>query len=527
MNQDRSGPYDDVRTSDKVRSDPALDQPPLRSQLVWIALLISLYVVVSLIGWHRTLIHDEIWYLLNAGKPLSVQLNTLRVDITQPPLMYLLERVWMQAFGQTDDAIKLLVLAINALGIALFSAFAALVIRRWRLASFLLCTAYLQVGGVPNLARSYSLGLLLTIASLLAWEFWRRRPTIGRLVLWSFVMVLLAYTHYVCLLLLVPFVLVNWIYGHRPWLFAAVAALVGVSFLPWFVAVLPVYLSQGLDQQIGWVEKNPFLILAKLPFYFLTYLPSGWNPYGANDWPQSIPLRNLLICAALAAHGSLLVLALRRWPDFWPPQSRQAAAVPWFWSAALLGGFPILTLLLFSLTIHPALDARFVAFVLPMYWLLVAMLADWGGRLAPMIVYAVFVPWLFTSITIPLVRNAGGPALHRSLAVVAQQIQPGDLIVCERLAGPQVYWEWTRSFQHPEPVVIASNQPSPPDASILPVRKVNEIDVGKVTRVWFFATTYNPGGAADIRDFLTDHGFHRHGGPSSELPFLTLFEKTS
>lgn len=495
---------------------------PLRDQLIWVLFLSVLYLCISVAAWHRTLISDEIWYLLNAGRTLSEQLENLRVDLIHPPLMYLIERIWLDAFGRTDDAVKVLVVVINLGSIALFTAFAALVTRRWRLASFLLCTAYFQIGGVPNLARGYSLGLLLTIASMLSWERWRRTATVGWLALWTLMMILLVNTHYVGCLLLAPFVAINWIYGHRRWLFLGLASVAALSFVPWLVFVLPAYLSRGFT--FRWIQPNPEAVLAKLPFHFWTYLPSGWNAFGQNVWPQSSRLRAALIVCAAVAHGSFLVSARRYLAKLWPPYSGQAADDPWFWSAILLGGFPIAALFTFSLTMYPVLDARFVSFALPAYWLLIALLVGVGGVSARLVMYAVLFPWLATSVAVPLVRNAGGSPLHRTLKTVAQQIQPTDLVLCERLAGPQVYWEWTRSLKRSEPILIVS-RPWPEYASLLPLTTLETIKLERVNRVWLLSSLFNQAAADGIRAFLIDHDFRPQTVPSPALPFLAVFDR--
>jgi hypothetical protein len=488
----------------------------------WIAGLLTIYVAFSVIGWRRTLINDEIWHLINAALPFDQFLATLRLDLTHPPLMYVLDRQVMNAFGHTDTVVKTMVVMLGASSLAAFTVLSSLVVDRWRLASALFGTAYLQLGGVPNLARGYSLGLLLTVVALLFWELWRRRPRTLLLVSWAAVMIALVYTHYVGILLLLPFVIANWWYGHRPWLFAIVACAVAASFLPWFFAVLPVYLSRGLGENLGWITLSPPVILATLPFHVLTYLPSGWNPLGENDWPRSLAGKQVLVIGALAVHAMLGVLVWRRSHGLWPPTADRATRRVWLWSALLFIVIPTLALFLFSVSVHPTLDARFVAFVLPLYWLLVALAVELGGPPVRRVVYLVVVPWVLVSVAVPLARVVKG-GLHQSVAGVAREIRPGDLVLAERLAGPQVYWEWTRALARNEPIVIVSHLRPLNTPRELPLRRLDEVNLRATDRVWFFWTRHNPDNIAEIRAYIVNHGFREARQHSAA--YLTVFDR--
>jgi len=506
------------------RAPTDLATPPLGSRLAWTALLALLYVATSVLGWRHPLIFDEIWYLLHAARPLGEQVESLRLELVHPPLMYLLERVWMGAFGHSDNAVKALVACINLASISLFASLAPLVVRQWRLASFLFATAYLQVGGVPNLARSYSLGLLFTITALLAWELWRRQPKGAFLALWATSMFLLGYSHYVGLLLLGPFVLANWLYGHRRGLFMGSAVLVVGGFLPWFVSVLPVYLSRGLEYNVAWIDEGPWVALAKLPFHLLTYLPAGWNPLGENDWPITTSWRHLMMVAAVGIHAVLAFAARRRLRALWSPRAGQEETAARFWALFALAVFPAVVLIVFSLLVRPIFSARYLAFVLPMYWLLIVMLVEHGGGVARWALGFVVVPWLLAGIAVPLTRTLGTPGLHDSLAFVEDHIQPADLILAERLAGPQVYWQWTRAFRRPEPVIIVSSVRPPLDPPELPLSDLEDVSLDDVARVWFFETSYDRRNVMRIRAHLTGCGFQLTS-VRANLPFLAVFER--
>ena len=101
----------------------------------WIAGLLAIYVAFSVIGWRRTLINDEIWHLINAALPFDQFLATLLLDLTHPPLMYVLDRQVMNAFGHTDTVVKTIVVMLGASSLAAFTVLSSLVVDRWRLAT--------------------------------------------------------------------------------------------------------------------------------------------------------------------------------------------------------------------------------------------------------------------------------------------------------------------------------------------------------------------------------------------------------
>jgi hypothetical protein len=506
--------------------DVRLPATTLPGRATWIAGLVGIFLLVSAAGWRHSLIYDEIWYLLNAALPFDQQMATLRLDMFHPPLMYLLTRGWLELFGHSDTAAKALVLVLNTATIALFTLFASMVVTRWRLCSFLFCTAYLQIGGVPNLVRGYSLGILLTIVALFSWDLWRRDGRPVFLAGWVAAMLALVYTHYVGLLFLGPFVVANWLYGRRRWLFFGLACAVALAFVPWVLYVLPIYRTSRLDQHLGWVDQSPWVVLGSLPFHFLTYFPAGWNPLGDNGWPAAALGKYLLGAAALAVHATLVALAGRRLLAAWPVRTSDAGAGPWSpWLWLLFAAFPILVLFGLSVIVYPAFNARFVVFVLPVYWLLFVTLVEFGGRAAQWLAYAVVVPWVLVSVAVPLARTVGQSGLRDSVGLVNRIMTPGDLILTERVTGPQVYWWWTRGFHRRERMVIVSGIHDQFVAAELPVQPLEEINLAEVNRVWFFATAFNPLGAADIRNRLTHDGFECVPEPTSGKPFLTVFER--
>jgi hypothetical protein len=244
-------------------------------------------------------------------------------------------------------------------------------------------------------------------------------------------------------------------------------------------------------------------VAAKLPFHFLTYFPSGWNPLGNNDWPRIPWLHTTMIVGALLMHGTILWLGRRALDPRRPDPGNRALEIR---KGLVLTATPVLLLLAFSAVVYPTLDARFVIFVLPTYWLVIVGLAERAGRAGTLLIYAVLLPWLGASIAVPLLRAVTGPALHDSVARIANAWRPGDLIVADTVIGRQVHWEWTRAFQRNDPMVIVA-RPGLLDAPSLPLRPLARTDLDGVRRVWLFHTEHNEQGVRGIRDSLERSNF--------------------
>jgi len=129
---------------------------------------------------------------------------------------------------------------------------------------------------------------------------------------------------------------------------------------------------------------------------------------------------------------------------------------------------------------------------------------------------------VLVSVAVPLARVVKG-GLHQSVAGVAREIRPGDLVLAERLAGPQVYWEWTRALARNEPIVIVSHLRPLNTPRELPLRRLDEVNLRATDRVWFFWTRHNPDNIAEIRAYIVNHGFREARQHSAA--YLTVFDR--
>ncbi len=395
------------------------------------------YLAFCWLAWDRTLIPDEIWALTNAERFWREQFDSIRADLVHPPLGYVLQRAWISLFGLSDFTAKSLPVVINLLAISLFPLLAVRITKSWRLASLLFLTVYLHVFSTPNLARMYGLVLLLTVASILAWDRWRSRPTIGALLGWATIMSLAVMTHFFGALLLASFVLITWWTGPKPKSVTIVAIVPALLFCAWVSYVFPVYAARGLEANVSWVEPSLIRSMAIVPFHFLTTIPSGWNPVQA-DWWAALPGKPLLVVAAAAAPMLLVAFA----------SAKKGALLyqsDWLIPLAILICVPALMLAAASLLVGPAFHSRFLLGSLPAYWLLMVALSDLGGKPGAIFVTAVILPAALLSVFLPLHHDLAKSPLREAVNHVAQHHRPGDAALADHPTGAQAFWELRRA----------------------------------------------------------------------------------
>lgn len=464
---------------------------------VWAAVLVALYLLSAYLGRQRVLINTEIWALHYAGRPFAEQLEAIRQDLVHPPLMYWIERAWLGLLGPTDAAAKLLPLVINVPALILFTWLARRATPRWRLASLLFACGYLAPGATLTLVRMYGLLVLWMVAAILVWDRWRERPSAASLSAWTALMTLAVYTHYSGLLLAAGFLAANWLFGPRRVAFTAAAAVPATAFLPWVLYVWPVYQSRGLETNLWWVHMllaEPYKGLALMMYEYLGSMPV------AGLW------RYVAAAGAVLLHGLLLVFSAGAVRRMWPPGRGPDLASRWFWSATMLAGVPVLLLLLFSITVTPALASRFLLGIFPAYWLLIVLLAEAGGRRSLRVLYGLMLPWALLATGGTVAKNLGAPAVRARVEWLASELEPGDRVLTLDETGNQVYWELTHRLGRAariEAVRLPRNLAELPvyqrraieqgeRLSVVPYRGVEELDLGGVRRVWVFHDAATP-----------------------------------
>jgi hypothetical protein len=472
----------------------------------WAALLAAIYLAAAAAGWQRTLIEDEIWGLYQTERPLLRMLAHVAGDLVHPPLWYVIEKIWLGLVGRTDAAAKTLAMLVNVPTLFLFTALAARVTPHWRLAALLFAGLYFRIGAPPHLARMYGLLLLLAVAAMLLWERWRERPTRGRLLAWAAVMFCAVHTHYLGVLLLLGFVVANWRQGPQPRQFLYAACVVLLLLVPWIGVSLPVYFERGLGPNLAWVEPDALRTLRQLPFYFMSYIPSGGDPYlEARRWLAGEYWVAMMVAAG-AIHLLLVVFARRRLRELWPP-AQEDAPRRWFWLATLLVLVPVALMYGFSVAVHPAMDARFLLGVLPAYWLAVVLLGERGGRAGRVLLHAVVLPWVLASAIVTLPDARPSPA-RTGAERAAAEWRPGDLLLADCRAGVQVWWEWTRRLGRAERLEVAGCEHRRWWVPELVARAPVEINLAGVERVWFLYA--EEGERQRVAEVLAARGFALH-----------------
>ncbi|MCW5978286.1 MAG: glycosyltransferase family 39 protein [Bryobacteraceae bacterium] len=495
----------------------------------WAAAMVGLYVTASVAGLGRTLIGTEVWALYYAQRTLAEQFQAIRLDLVHPPLIYLIERGWIAIFGAGDTAVKALPVAINIPALILFTRLARLATARWRLAALLFTTPYLAAGSANTLVRMYGLLILLVLVAITLWERWRRRPDFSRLAAWTLAMVLMVYTHYFGLLMVAAFALVNWVFGQRRWAFLAAACVAGLSFAPWAAYVAPVYESRGLDSNLWWVHMlfpRPHEVVALMLSEYLGQIPGQ---------------RNLKIGAAIAAafvHLALLVFAWRSLKKLWPPRRADEDWKRWFWVAGALAGVPVALLYAFSVVYTPAFVSRFLLGILPLYWLLVVMLSELGGRAGTRLLYGVILPWALVSAGIGMVTAAAPSPLRQRPEAIARDLRPSDLVLSEREHSNSLYWEIAHRqgrdvrfevlprIRRDESKTIFEQRGEEQGErlSVFRFRQLPEVDLRGVERVWLLHASRDT--AVTAGAFLAERGFRVERREGDQAPFLTLFVRT-
>jgi hypothetical protein len=485
---------------------------------VWAVSLALAYIAFATLGWNKSPNWDELWLLLNSLKSLPGQLETIRRDMVHPPLIYFIFRGWLGLFGYSEAAVKGLIILINSSCLVLFVWLAHKTTRHWRLASILFCSIYFQIGSVPNLARGYGLVLLCTVAAVALWREWSRSRCTRWLIGWALVMTVLVYTHYFGFLLLAAFSFVVIFTQRLNRKVFIIASLVPVfMILPWLIYVLSEYELAGnhVPPSLQWMAARGLRQgIIDLPVAFLAYIEPGNDPFGPPVSIRQPHIWQLLKYAIWTLHLVFAVMIVWYRKNFIPGAGKGNAVVSWFWRLFLIACIPVAALLFVSLTVSPLIHPRFLAGILPVYWLTFALIIQLTGKPGRMAGYLVLVPLVLSSSVAVSVSKLKPSGIRVHVQEVANSFRDGDVILGDSRIGAHVFWEWRVVQQRAEPVTVVRTG----EAGHIPVRErkqqnvvpyhyLEDIALGSTRRVWYFYSSRKEGLKAER--YFSNQGFRQ------------------
>jgi hypothetical protein len=463
---------------------------------VWGLSLVASYLVFAMLAWDKSPNWDELWLLGNTLRPMSEQLEAIRRDMAHPPLVYLVFRGWLQLFGHTEAAVKGLIVLVNSACLFLFSWLAHEITRHWRLATILFSCIYFQIGSVPNLSRAYGIVLLCTVAAVMLWREWSGSGHLKWLVGWTLVMTVSVYANYFGFLLLAAFLLVTLLQGPNRKAFIVASLVPALMILPWVAYVLAVYEPTGnlVPPSLQWITRHELHQgLTDLPVAFQTYIEAGSDPF-ADPVPIMQPeIWQLLKYAVWILCLLFVVLIVWNRKNFTFGPDDSDAGARWFWRLFLIAGVPVAALLLVSLLLAPMMHPRFLTGILPVYWLVYALIIQLTGRPGRLLGYFALVPLVLSTSVVVTANNLDRSGIRARVQEVADDFRDRDAVLSDSAIGAHVFWEW-RGVQHrTEPVIVvrAGEVGHIPyrerrRQNVVPYHNLEDIPLGNIRRVWYF-----------------------------------------
>jgi mannosyltransferase len=194
-----------------------------------------------------------------------------------PPLYYCLVWVWARVFGYGETALRSLsaLAGVTLIPVA-YGAGAKLVTRRAGVIVAALAACNPLLIWYSQEARSYSLAVLLSALSLMAFAYARENPSPRLLAVWTVCAGLALSTHYYALLIVVPEAL--WLlleHRHRRALWWALGVLA-----VWAGALLALAISQNSTGHASWIASAPLgrRVAQIVPQFLVGFGSVAYNP---------------------------------------------------------------------------------------------------------------------------------------------------------------------------------------------------------------------------------------------------------
>jgi len=439
------------------------------------------------LGWHSVWL-DEAFVVSVTRESWRGLLTTLRAADSHPPLYYLLIKAWTDVAGTGETALRFPSAFASVATVALTYALARRVAGTPAalLSAFLVAMSPFAIMAGQE-ARMYALLGMLAVGSTLALRTAVDEGGRLRWGVYALTAVLIAYTHYLGLLVLIGHGL--WIVGYErkhtgAWLVSM--AVVAAAFAPW----LPALVHQTLHAPTsGWYRSGDLpMALADLAGLlafggslvgtagYLTWYTGGLGPL--ETIVLLFPFLVLLWFggqALRARHSSLPLVAL-------------PALVP----IAVLFGISL---------VHPMFVPRWFSFVAPFYAMVVAagvwhIVERFEGRRDQAIVFLVAALFLYNGPALGeyyFAPDARPFQWRQAAAVVGDHVRPGDFFLYVSPADlPFRYY-----FRDPYPSTVLPS-PEAPVATGGTLTAPGARDLARrYPRVWLVATLPFGGPAQD------------------------------
>jgi hypothetical protein len=401
-----------------------------------VALALRLYALPG-----RSIWFDEAVSVGFAALPWPELLKATSADVN-PPLYYLLLHLWLPLAGD-ESWLRLPSVLTSAAAVGLTVWLTNLLFSRTTacVAGLLTACSSLHVA-LAQEARAYGLLSLLAVAAIAS--LWRLRTSPGRTAWLLFVATgsLALYTHNYAAFLLVGLavwcLIDAWLWpspNARAWRLMVLAfAAIGALYLPW----VPVMLSQvGTVRADYWIEPSDPRTLLQTTYFALVANTPPAHGWGTDPLDRAVRWTIPLLVGVSV--GTRLVAGIRA-------RGGAAATNRVGWTSATAGranaGSASLLVLLavagpiglalgLSQLVAPLYVVRYVGFVLPLFWIIVADgLRLLPGRRAPLVGGAVLLVGVALNLP-PLYHDSfyGRSDFRAAARTVLQLSTPGELVV--------------------------------------------------------------------------------------------------
>lgn len=372
-----------------------------------LALLIAAFMLIPGMAEY-SLWNDEV-LVFEAAKPLHTlqdiyQLVAYPAGMVHPPFFFALLKVWMTLVGQTDVALRALTTLHGILSAALIYR-VTVDLSHQPAAGLVAAIVFCSMGFASyyiHEMHNYSLIMTESAALLLFYHRWQERPQTRYAIGIVAAELLLIYTNYVSIYLLLAFNLHALLFGFR-------------RIRPWIVLQIIVVLGY-----LFWLPTLQWVITSG---YSTTEAPSVLATSMQTNWSTVPELLQTLLYDGWPYYAAFLIIGLMAslvWPAQSRPQGRRVSGL------LLLVAVGSILFALAGNTIMQTMRPRSVLYLL----VFVAVLMGYGFASMPKrLRWLILAAFLILTPNLPLPPAMAGNWFHRdAIEDVAAHAQPGDAV---------------------------------------------------------------------------------------------------